>query len=152
VGRLYESDRFIYHRYSYSFVPLPSWGSIPSHWNESKETMAELYLSSFTEGAKTALGVLIVCLLCRVLYHIIYSAWWHPLAAFPGPFWARITRLWVAWQNYQGKEATTIYELHKKFGRFSLAERRMSAKFCRLKWRCASRSGGTHHPDDALRQ
>jgi hypothetical protein len=83
--------------------------------------MAELYLSSFAEGAKAALGVLVVFLLCRVAYHIIYSVWWHPLAVFPGPFWAKITRLWIAWQNYQGKEAVAIYDLHKKFGESSLA-------------------------------
>lgn len=118
--------------------------------------MAELYLSSFAEVAKTALSALIVYLLYRVLYHILYSVWWHPLAAFPGPFWAGITRLWIAWQNYQGKEATTIYELHKKFGQSSvLASDRPcidECRICRLMGRCASRSGGTHHPDDALGQ
>lgn len=32
----------------------------------------------------------------RVIYQIVYYRWFHPLSKFPGPFWASVTRLWIA--------------------------------------------------------
>ncbi|OCL10214.1 flavonoid 3',5'-hydroxylase [Glonium stellatum] len=52
----------------------------------------------------------------RVLYQIIYYRFFHPLSKFPGPFWASVTRLWVAYHNIKGDECQLEYELHKKYG------------------------------------
>lgn len=49
-------------------------------------------------------------------YQIIYYRFFHPLAAFPGPFWASVTRLWIAKQNLQETEYLTVYDLAKKYG------------------------------------
>jgi hypothetical protein len=32
----------------------------------------------------------------RVVYQIVYYRYFHPLSKFPGPFWASVTRLWIA--------------------------------------------------------
>jgi hypothetical protein len=32
----------------------------------------------------------------RVSYQIVYYRYLHPLSKFPGPFWASVTRLWIA--------------------------------------------------------
>jgi hypothetical protein len=50
------------------------------------------------------------------IYQIVYYHFFHPLSIFPGPFWAGVTRLWIAWHNVRTTELTTTYELTKKYG------------------------------------
>jgi hypothetical protein len=58
----------------------------------------------------------------RVLYQIVYYRFFHPLSKFPGPFWASVTRLWIAYHNIKEDEPYIEHELHKKHGmRFSVA-------------------------------
>lgn len=40
----------------------------------------------------------------------------HPLAGYPGPFLAKITRLWALHKTIQGKAHLQYYDLHKKYG------------------------------------
>lgn len=54
----------------------------------------------------------------RFIYQIVYYRFFHPLSAFPGPFWGSVTRLWIAWHNLQETELKTIYDLTKKYGAF----------------------------------
>ena len=51
-----------------------------------------------------------------ILYQIIYYRFLHPLAKFPGSFWASVTRLWIAWHNVQGDECAAYQKLHAKHG------------------------------------
>ncbi|KAF2458809.1 flavonoid 3',5'-hydroxylase [Lineolata rhizophorae] len=51
-----------------------------------------------------------------VLSQIIYYRFFHPLAKFPGPFWASVTRLWIAYHNVKADEYLLEHELHKKYG------------------------------------
>lgn len=37
-------------------------------------------------------GYLVFC----VVYQVVRYRWFHPLSKFPGPFWASVTRLWIA--------------------------------------------------------
>ncbi|KAF7192036.1 Cytochrome P450 monooxygenase [Pseudocercospora fuligena] len=39
-----------------------------------------------------------------------------PLRSFPGPFWASITRLWLAYHNLQENECQVELELHRRHG------------------------------------
>jgi hypothetical protein len=41
-----------------------------------------------------------------------------PLRNFPGPFWASITRLWIAYHNIKEDECQVELALHKKHGSF----------------------------------
>jgi hypothetical protein len=52
----------------------------------------------------------------RIAYQIIYYRFFHPLRHFPGPFWASVTRLWIAWHNYLGDECEVELALHRKYG------------------------------------
>ena len=42
-----------------------------------------------------------------------------PIRAFPGPFWASITRLWIAYHNIKEDECEVELALHKKHGTLS---------------------------------
>ena len=52
----------------------------------------------------------------RLVIQSVYYRFFHPLAKFPGPFWASISRLWIAYHNVQRDEYTLILELHKQLG------------------------------------
>ena len=52
----------------------------------------------------------------KFLFQIIYYRFYHPLSAFPGPFWGSVTRLWIAWHNLQETELPTVCALTKKYG------------------------------------
>ncbi|TIA24879.1 flavonoid 3',5'-hydroxylase [Aureobasidium pullulans] len=52
----------------------------------------------------------------RVIYQIVYYRWFHPLSKFPGPFWASVTRLWIAYHNLKEDEPMVAFELHKRYG------------------------------------
>ncbi|KAL4806077.1 cytochrome P450 [Aspergillus unguis] len=52
----------------------------------------------------------------KFAYQIVYYRFFHPLSAFPGPFWGSVTRLWIAWHNLQETELPTVYDLTKKYG------------------------------------
>jgi cytochrome P450 len=59
---------------------------------------------------------LITYVILQFLHQIIYYRYFHPLSKFPGPFWASVTRLWIAYHNLKGDEYQVVYELHKKYG------------------------------------
>jgi hypothetical protein len=49
-------------------------------------------------------------------WQVVYYRFFHPLAKFPGPFWASVTRLWIAKHNLQETEVPTVYALAKEYG------------------------------------
>ena len=55
-------------------------------------------------------------LVYKALGQIIYYRFFHPLAKFPGPFWASVTRLWIAYHNVKEDEVYLELDLHKKHG------------------------------------
>lgn len=52
----------------------------------------------------------------RIVYQIVYYRFFHPLAAFPGPFWGSVTRLWITYQATLGREPEACDEQHRKHG------------------------------------
>lgn len=52
----------------------------------------------------------------RVIYQILYYRLFHPLRHFPGPFWASVTRLWIAYHNVKADECELELALHRKYG------------------------------------
>ncbi|OJJ49987.1 hypothetical protein ASPZODRAFT_58830 [Penicilliopsis zonata CBS 506.65] len=52
----------------------------------------------------------------RFLYQIVYYHFFHPLSIFPGPFWAGVTRLWLAWHSVRETEVAALIESAKKYG------------------------------------
>ncbi|KAK8098019.1 flavonoid 3'-5'-hydroxylase [Apiospora kogelbergensis] len=58
----------------------------------------------------------VVYVLSKVVYQIVYNHFFHPLAKFPGPFWAGVTRLWLTYHNVKADECQVVQALHKKHG------------------------------------
>lgn len=45
-----------------------------------------------------------------------YTRLFHPLSRIPGPFWASISRFWLAYQISSGRAEVIQRSLHEKFG------------------------------------
>ncbi|KAL5435507.1 Cytochrome P450 monooxygenase orf9 [Paraphaeosphaeria minitans] len=61
---------------------------------------------------------LLLCSLC-VIYasaYMTYNIYFHPLARFPGPFWARSTLLWRLFHTMGGRFHRAIDREHKRYG------------------------------------
>jgi cellulose synthase/poly-beta-1,6-N-acetylglucosamine synthase-like glycosyltransferase len=55
--------------------------------------------------------------LCYVVYTIIYRLYFHPLAKFPGPFWARIS-VFPSWWHTRNKDRHIwLYSLQEQYGK-----------------------------------
>ncbi|KAL3456655.1 cytochrome P450 [Aspergillus heterothallicus] len=65
-------------------------------------------------------GVLVQAVLIAFVAYwsvwIIYTTWFHPLAKFPGPFWASITRAWTVLHVLPGDAEKSQLKLHEKYG------------------------------------
>lgn len=51
-----------------------------------------------------------------LLFHLVYFRWFHPLAKFPGPFWASQTNAWKAYQLWTRRMPVTLQSLHERYG------------------------------------
>lgn len=49
---------------------------------------------------------------------IIYRVYFHRLSHFPGPKWARVTKIWHAWQSRHRQNFLVLSELHRQYGDF----------------------------------
>lgn len=56
-----------------------------------------------------------ICVITLAL-HLAYRSRFHPLAHIPGPFFPKITALWLYYHSYIGDESSVIYDLHKRYG------------------------------------
>jgi hypothetical protein len=53
-----------------------------------------------------------------LVVYVIYQRFFHPLAPYPGPFWASITDLWQVSQFLSLNQPYYLTELHAKHGPF----------------------------------
>jgi cytochrome P450 len=67
---------------------------------------------------KLPLLLVVVCLPVYYIGWIVYARTLHPYADIPGPFFASISRLWVANLIRRGDFEKFLLRLHKKHGRF----------------------------------
>ncbi|MCJ1435286.1 hypothetical protein MMC27_004658 [Xylographa pallens] len=77
-------------------------------------TAVSIFVSRITLA--NAFVLLFVCVFLPVFYQIIHYRFFHPLAAFNGPFWGSVTRAWIAYHGLIEDEHTVCAELHKKYG------------------------------------
>ncbi|RDW72725.1 cytochrome P450 [Aspergillus mulundensis] len=68
--------------------------------------------------ASASVQALAVALLSYALYHLVHTFHWHPLAPFPGPRLAALTRFYRAYFDISWKHsfAHHLIELHNKYG------------------------------------
>ncbi|KAI0763296.1 cytochrome P450 [Trametes elegans] len=52
---------------------------------------------------------------CTVCYR---ASPWHPLASYPGPWWAKTTNLWLICASMGGRRYLLLHRLHMKYGPF----------------------------------
>lgn len=50
--------------------------------------------------------------------YVVYQCYFHPLAAYPGPFLASLTDLWQVYQFFTLKQPYHLTDLHEKYGPF----------------------------------
>lgn len=65
--------------------------------------------------SKIMITVIVLAIL-RLLYQVIHYRFFHPLSNFRGPFWASVTRLWIAYHHLMEDECTVFWNLHKLYG------------------------------------
>ncbi|PVH94268.1 cytochrome P450 [Periconia macrospinosa] len=74
--------------------------------------------SSLTEGISypNLVGLSVALGFSYVLCTAIYRLYFHPLAKFPGPFWARISTFPSWWHTRFGDRHLWLYSLQEKYG------------------------------------
>ncbi|KAI9711732.1 MAG: hypothetical protein M1820_001876 [Bogoriella megaspora] len=60
--------------------------------------------------------LLLIVPFIAIFCYISYYGLFHPLAKFPGPMLAKLSRLWLAYHAVKGDEAETFLRLHRKYG------------------------------------
>lgn len=55
-------------------------------------------------------------IIAAVGLRFVYNVFFHPLHRIPGPFFAKLTRLWLFWHDFGGNPHTKIRSLHQKLG------------------------------------
>lgn len=63
-------------------------------------------------------AVLFVILLIYVFLRSVYNVFFHPLRRVPGPFLAKLSRLWLFYHDWHGNPHNRIRDLHRKLGRY----------------------------------
>lgn len=55
--------------------------------------------------------------LTLVALYVVYQRLLSPFSRIPGPFWASLSRLWLAWHAYKGDVHAVTVRLHEKYGK-----------------------------------
>ncbi|KAF4873150.1 Cytochrome P450 monooxygenase gsfF [Colletotrichum siamense] len=79
------------------------------------------YTRQMTTGALVSVslvGLLPGAVVAGVFAYVIYQRYFHPLAAYPGPFWASLTDLWQVNEFLSLQQPYNLTELHAKYGEF----------------------------------
>ncbi|KAK8107114.1 uncharacterized protein PG998_009127, partial [Apiospora kogelbergensis] len=63
-------------------------------------------------GVMIVVAIVVSYPICRVIYNLYL----HPLAGFPGPFWARASLLWRFHHTTSGRSHRVIQKQHRRYG------------------------------------
>jgi len=63
-----------------------------------------------------SLSSLAAILAGAALVYVVYECFVSPLAAFPGPFAAKVTKTWRAYYMYRGEWHRDLPALHERYG------------------------------------
>ncbi|PYI06870.1 cytochrome P450 pisatin demethylase [Aspergillus sclerotiicarbonarius CBS 121057] len=61
--------------------------------------------------------ILVQLAVASLVIRVVYLCYFHPLARYPGPFWARFTNLWRFFTFLGGHHHLSEQHLHEKYGR-----------------------------------
>jgi hypothetical protein len=79
--------------------------------------MAILHSEIFNSPTSALIGLALLTV-SAVVGYVVYQRFFHPLAAYPGPFLASITDLWQVHQFLTLKQPYNLTKLHEKYGQF----------------------------------
>jgi len=74
-----------------------------------------LELLLFTQSMPLV-ALIVISLLTYLLIWVLYAKHVHPLAKYPGPFFASITRFWHIFDVARGSSEETQRRLHERYG------------------------------------
>ncbi|KEF54633.1 uncharacterized protein A1O9_09075 [Exophiala aquamarina CBS 119918] len=74
-----------------------------------------MYLKSIAQPQHLGYTVSAILVLSVVAY-VVYQRFIHPLARYPGPFWASLTDIWQVLEFLSLKQPYRLTELHEKYG------------------------------------
>lgn len=63
-----------------------------------------------------SVAISLLLLFTYVSLRSVYNVCFHPLRRVPGPFFAKVSRLWLFYHDYHGNPHNHIRELHRKLG------------------------------------
>lgn len=58
--------------------------------------------------------------LSQIIGVAVYRLYFHPLAKYPGPFWAKLTQWPEAQSSWRGRRHLDLHAMHEKYGRHKL--------------------------------
>ncbi|KAI1619965.1 cytochrome P450 [Exophiala viscosa] len=61
---------------------------------------------------------LILAISGYIVYTFLYPFLFSPMRHLPGPWYARVSKLWIIYKTVQGVRARSIHDLHRKFGQW----------------------------------
>lgn len=62
-------------------------------------------------------SILVASVLAYLISTAIYRLYFHPLAKFPGPFWARLTSFPSYWYTLRQDRHVWLLQLQQQYGR-----------------------------------
>jgi len=74
------------------------------------------HATAFTMSWAVSIFFSLVLVLAGLVGWIVYARCFHPLAKFPGPLVASVTRLWLICDVATGAAEKTQARLHKRYG------------------------------------
>ncbi|KAH7130960.1 putative benzoate 4-monooxygenase cytochrome P450 [Dactylonectria macrodidyma] len=76
-------------------------------------------LATLFDSNTVPYGTTLVSLLVGgMAFYVIYQRYFHPLASYPGPFWASLTDVWQVLQFLSLQQPYYLTELHERYGPF----------------------------------
>ena len=74
--------------------------------------MANYYLL----GVETAGLAIVTAVVIQLFIQLVIYPFFHPLSKFPGPYWAKTSRIWMAYKFWAGTELSIYENLHAQHG------------------------------------
>ncbi|KAI0532407.1 cytochrome P450 [Xylaria digitata] len=65
---------------------------------------------------RNTIVIVVGLMLTFQIFDVIYNVYFHPLARFPGPFWARASLLWRFYHTMSGRAHRVIQAQHRIYG------------------------------------